>query len=257
MGPPRKTDQLNQILLGEGIRVNNQKLQNFIDLVTFDQNFIVLESSIIDSEKKIQKLQSNLLKMQKDFDHKIHEKKELKKSFDLEELQVKDLQEKEKNQIAVMNQLKHQKEIDAATKQLEHFRFDRNKHEKKLMQIWNAYQSLEKELEQFQVSYDSKVAETKDEILKEEKALQALQEQLKDHSGQRQSKISLLPEEWMGFYENMRGRVPNPVVPVLQDSCSACFYLISSRDLQLLRQQELVLCKDCYRFLYVEQVANN
>ena len=59
-----------------------------------------------------------------------------------------------------------------------------------------------------------------------------------------------LPDEWLGKYEHMRGRVADPVVPVQQDSCSACFYSISSRDLQTLKQGDLLQCKDCYRFLY-------
>ena len=50
----------------------------------------------------------------------------------------------------------------------------------------------------------------------------------------------------------MRGKVSNPVVHVYKDSCSACFYLIASRDLQLLKQNELLPCKDCYRFLYFD-----
>lgn len=235
--------------------MNNQKLQNFIDLVTFDQNLVTLESSIVLSEKKLQKLRDELQKIQKRVEEKTHEKKELKKSFDLQELHVKDLQEKENAQAATMERVKNTKECDAATKQLDHIRSDRTRHEKKLMQTWNTYQLLEKEVEQLRADYDTKIVQTQEQIAQEDVALAALQHELREQNNQRSSKIASLPEEWMNSYEHMRGKVTNPVVPVAQDSCSACFYLVSSRDLQILRQNGLLSCKDCYRFLYFDHEA--
>lgn len=232
--------------------MNNQKLQNFIDLVAFDQHLIALESTIALSEKKLQNLRNDFEKIQKRVEEKTAEKKELKKQFDLQELHVKDLQDKETRQVSVIERAKNSKECDAASKELEHIRAERTRQEKKLMQLWNHYQATEKEIEQMHVESLQKTVQIEAAIIQEDETLQKTRKDLETQQTQRVSKIDLLPQEWVVFYENMRGKVLNPVVPVSQDSCSACFYSVSSRDLQILRQNGLVPCKDCYRYLYIE-----
>ena len=57
------------------------------------------------------------------------------------------------------------------------------------------------------------------------------------------------------MYERMKGRVYDPVVPMSQDSCSVCFYGLTPRDLQMLKQNGLLQCKDCFRLLYLEDAV--
>ena len=121
--------------------------------------------------------------------------------------------------------------------------------------MWNVYLAVEKEAELLALEHEQKSIQAQSEIATENDTLNTLRANLEAHGGQRDAKIALLPEEWATMYENMRGRVLNPVVPVSQDSCSACFYLISSRDLQALRHNGILSCKDCYRFLYFDHDA--
>lgn len=233
--------------------MNNQKLQNFIDLVAFDQHLIAQESMIALSEKKIKSLQENSLRIQKTIEEKVAEKKELKKQFDLQELYVKDLQVKETHQLSIFERAKNSKECDAASKELDHIRADRTRQEKKLMQLWNNYQTVEKNVDVLQVEQAQKIIEIESEIEKEHEALFGYKKNLESKINLRNPMVEALPQEWILLYENMRGRVSDPVVPVVQDSCSACFYSIASRDLQLLRQNGLMPCKDCYRFLFFDE----
>ena len=53
----------------------------------------------------------------------------------------------------------------------------------------------------------------------------------------------------------MRERVSDPVVPILQGGCSACFYKTPEQDLILLKRNKLLQCKNCYRFLFFEKEA--
>src|SRR5260221_635295 len=87
-------------------------------------------------------------------------------------------------------------------------------------------------------------------ILSLEQANAELQQKLNALQQDRPAKEQLVPQEWLDKYASMRSKVENPVVPVAGDSCSACYYMISAPDLQALRRQKLVQCKDCYRFLY-------
>jgi predicted nucleic acid-binding Zn-ribbon protein len=53
----------------------------------------------------------------------------------------------------------------------------------------------------------------------------------------------------------MRTRTADPVVPVLDGSCSACFHYLTEQDLLLIKKNKLMQCKGCYRFLYSEALA--
>ena len=233
--------------------MNDPKLQSFIDLVTFDQNLIKLEKSIDSSDNKINQLRRELEQIQQIIGAKKNEHRDLKKRLDLQELAVKDLQDKEKQQSEVVQNISNTKELEAAHKQLEHLKIERDRQEQQLMKLWNLHEALEKEVDSFSQQHESKSEEIKDEILKEQESVKMLQKKLDDLQQQRNTKVAVVPDDWLRRYEHMRGKASDPVVPVLQDSCSACFYSISSRDLQTLKQGDLLQCKDCYRFLYFEK----
>lgn len=230
--------------------MNDQKLQSFIDLVTFDQNLIKLENSVESSSDKVNQLRRDLEQLQQLLHVKESEKKELKKQLDLQELTVKELQEKEKHQVDVYQAAATTKEQDAAHRELEHVKVERDKQEQRLMKLFNTYESAEKDLESARQAHEAKSTEIQAEISKEIEIMQGFEKELEDLEQQRDTRLATVPDEWLKRYENMRGRVVDPVVPVQQDSCSACFYSISSRDLQTLKQGDLLQCKDCYRFLY-------
>lgn len=73
----------------------------------------------------------------------------------------------------------------------------------------------------------------------------------------RQSKEQAVPAEWLEKYATMRARVTDPVVPVINGDCSACFYQVSTQDMQQLRHRKLLQCKDCFRLLYLPEVQGN
>ena len=59
-----------------------------------------------------------------------------------------------------------------------------------------------------------------------------------------------VPEEWLEKYEVMKGRVPDPAVPIMNGTCSACFYTLSPEDSLSLGRKALLQCKSCFRFIY-------
>ena len=67
-----------------------------------------------------------------------------------------------------------------------------------------------------------------------------------------QDLCNVVPAELLDNYEHMRGLVINPVVPVVHNSCSACFYPVPAQDLAILKKGKLLPCKSCYRILYIE-----
>ena len=62
-----------------------------------------------------------------------------------------------------------------------------------------------------------------------------------------------LNEEWLNKYERMIHRVSDPIVPVMEESCSACYYAILRQDLQKLKKSGVLPCRNCYRLLYYDE----
>lgn len=233
--------------------MNNQKFQSFIDLVTFDQNFNDLEKKINAIETTIQSLNNQLVTFQKQLEQNSLKKRDVKKQLDGQALLVKELQDKEQHQQEVVEGVSSTKELEAASKELQYLKLERNAQEQKMVQHITKLEIAEKEYNALQLAFEADVAKVNEQITVEKAALCELRQQIETLQKNRSKLLDTVPAEWMDVYENMRGRVKDPVVQVLQDSCSACFSLISSRDLQALRQHDLLQCKDCYRFLYYEE----
>ncbi len=232
--------------------MNKEKLKNFIELITFDQQSF-------DLERKIQSLQADSLKIQKQIDHHeiaLHQARNKRhdviKLLHEQELQLKQSEVEEDRLNESSKNVRNVKEFDAAQKELDMVKQARFGQEQKIVQLTNKVELATKELEAFEIKYQlehqallQKLQEQKDLIQEFEKALSNLQ-------SEREKKFENIPADWLQTYENMRGRVQNPVVSLNHESCSACFSFISSRDLQLLRQFGLLQCKECYRFLYID-----
>lgn len=48
--------------------------------------------------------------------------------------------------------------------------------------------------------------------------------------------------------------VVNPVVPVINNACSACYNIVAAQDLIRMRRQVLVMCAQCYRMLFFDGI---
>lgn len=59
------------------------------------------------------------------------------------------------------------------------------------------------------------------------------------------------PVEFVEKYESMRKSVDNPVVSVINGTCSGCSVQLQNSDIMQLKRHVLVPCKECYRLLYL------
>ena len=83
--------------------------------------------------------------------------------------------------------------------------------------------------------------------------IKELEKLLQSTQPERLTKEKQVPQEWMEKYSRMRNCVPNPVVPVVNGSCTACFYSIPHQDFLSVLDHHLIECKGCYRFLYSKE----
>lgn len=232
--------------------MKSAEFQKFIDLVNFDQEIVKIERDIVLSEEKIEDLFSQINKIQKDFDQLKQIKHDAVKAVDQQELDMKALDDEEQAIAAKQETLHNQREYKALEKELLQLQADRLGKEKDLIDLWNNRENVEKQYAEEYPGYEKSIQELESSVDEVQEQIKDLQVKLEESHNARSEKTSLVPEKWLKMYATMQGRVSDPVVKVVQDSCEACFYPVTTRDLQQLKRHEMLQCKDCYRILYYD-----
>jgi len=228
------------------------EFQTFIDLVTFDQGLVKIERDIKKSQEIQESLLADIQRLQEDFEDIKIAQLQARKDVDAKELYMKVLDEKESELKKKLASISNQKEFKSLEKETLVINADRMRHEQELLVLWNKLEGFNKTYELKHTLYEEQAAKFHAEVEKIKNEITALHAQLVDLEAQRLEKQKNVPQEWLDMYVNMKGRVANPVVPVVNDSCDACFYSVTPRDLQILRNNKLLQCRDCYRLLYVQ-----
>ena len=233
--------------------MKHASFQKFIDLVTFDKKYHELQEQLQTAQELIDAAKVQRSKFETTVEASFARRDEAQKNVHASELDIKTLEEQEKEYKGVLDQVKNVKEHKAAQKELEGVQFKRNELEGNLARLWNRFETLKEEAERVDKEAQVEFQKIDEEIQKHEAVVAQVQKDLNSYNDERSQKLDGIKPEWLEKYEMMKGRSTNPVVPLDQESCSACFYMVSSQDLQKLKQDELLHCKDCYRLLYVPE----
>lgn len=227
--------------------------EKFIALVEVDQKINSLNNQIAAHRKKIadlvQESQSHLLAHEK-----IKEKYELtRKEVDAKELEMKILDQQESEKKVKLDHVANHREYQSIKAEIDLLKKSQHDLEESLIGVWNQLENTKKELDASDVAYQQHQVEIKQQIDERENQIKEVLSQVDQLLADRIQKDQTMPAEWLEKYSIMRARVSDPVVPVLDGSCSACFYKVSAQDMQDLRRRKLVQCKDCYRLLYLQE----
>lgn len=227
--------------------------QTFIDFITFDREIVALEAQLNTIAHQIHTLKQQDYAVRHEQEVAKQQVHDAQKEVDAQELEMKSLDQQEAEKKSRLENVTNHKEYQSIKAELERVKTKQHDLEQILLQAWNALESSKK-------SYDHKVAESA-------KSLEQFQQELQTKEGekadlmarinslmqQRPEKEKAVPAEWLEKYAAMRSRVANPVVPVVNGNCSACFYKVSEQDMMMLNRNKLLQCKDCYRFLYIQK----
>ena len=233
--------------------MNEYPLQSFIDLVSFDQQTDTFEESVERVTQEITTLEQDQDSLMKSLDLAKKKLHDMRKEVDRAELEMKDLEQKERAEKKRLDQVKNNKEYQSVFKELEAIKLQQHDYEETLLAAWKNFEAIKSEYEAQHMSYQQKNKDLSSTIAQKKEEQKKLQADLDVRDKERQFKKENIPEEWLVKYRIMRSRVPDPVVPVLQEGCSACFYHLPPQDFLGLKRRKMLQCKGCYRFLYVEQ----
>lgn len=225
----------------------------FIVLVEKDQAINLLAQSVqkIEQEKKdLHKADITLHDSLETLKLKLHD---VRKHVDEQELEMKQLDDQEKRKKTQLDAITSHKEYQSIKTEIDRLRQEQHALEEHLVQAWQDFESAKKEYDAAQQQYEQKHQQTLQLLAEHDKKIVEINADLAQKEQERNEIEKSLPAEWIEKYTIMRKRVANPVVPIANGSCSACFYQISTPDMNALERNKLVQCKDCFRLLYLEK----
>lgn len=179
----------------------------------------------------------------------------LQKDLQLKELHTKDLKAKEDRKRVQHDHAQGQKEYMALEREIGMLGKERSALEEDIVKQWYNVDLLKKDLEDFIAGNDEQASAVMQDIKAKEDALAALNQELSKLMETRSIAVGQVEPEIRTQYERMSNNVADPIVPVLKASCSACYYAISPQNLIRLKRAEVLVCRNCYRFLYYDNQA--
>jgi predicted nucleic acid-binding Zn-ribbon protein len=236
--------------------MSESKFQSFLNLVALDQKIAALQKTYeqsksdsvrIEHEKQEIFSQEHLLKNQ------VHD---ARKRVDNLEIDMKALDAQETRKKKQMDTVHSLKEYNSVKTELDLIHEEQQAKELDLLSAWNKLEHAETELRVYTEGMPEKVRLCDEAIIVQNANLLTCAQHVKELSAERPLKQALVPEEWFEKYSMMHSRVADPVVPVIDNACSACFNHITQQDALMIRRGALLQCKGCYRLLYTPGQEN-
>src|SRR5436190_11324900 len=178
---------------------------------------------------------------------------QLKKNVDLQELEMKVLDEKEREKKKLFDTLSDYKEYQAVKNEIEAIQRLQVNQEKVVLDAWNQLENVQALLEKRKKESINIVQQLDEELSKVIQEKEMFTGELSDIKNQREAKIIGIPEEWLEKYNVMGQRIHNPVVAIEHQSCSGCYQQLIAQDLIRARHGALLQCKKCFRLLYLSE----
>ncbi len=227
--------------------------EQFIMLVQVDQKINSLNATIASLTKENAQivLQDAANKQALDvMKNKFHD---IRKEVDAKELEMKTLDQQEADKKKRLENVANHKEYQSIKSEIDKIKKAQHDLEQVLVDAWNQAELAKKELEGAVKNYEQQEQTANQNKEKNNQHIEQINGEIATLMADRVQKEKGIPEEWLQKYAVMRSRVTDPVVPVVDGSCSACFYKVSAQDMQALKHRKLMQCKDCFRLLYLPE----
>lgn len=179
--------------------------------------------------------------------------KEMHKEIDCLTLNVTEAQAEFERKNAMLGTLTHAKEYNALETELAGLERRITGMQKKIVTLRDQHDTAELEY-----------ADMADALVADEAKVADIKAHTNEIVGKCASRIAELELLWKeqfakvppalsATYAQLRARVPNPVVPVVSSSCSACFEGLLHQDSTALTEKTVIRCRSCYRFLFLPE----
>lgn len=233
--------------------MSNDPFQSFLDLIEFDQKILSLRNEYSDIENTLDTMARQEKQLDDDLDREKNEVHEAQFGVDEKELEMKVLDDLERDKKRKLDQVSSPREYQVLTSEINTLKKQQHDLEESVLHAWHNLEAAKRAFQDLAKTIQEKKIALSDAKSTLSKQSQTLKIDLENREQERSAYLLAVPEEWLEKYSAMRERVSDPVVPVQYDSCSACFSTILEKDLVLLRKRALLQCKTCFRFLYLPE----
>jgi predicted nucleic acid-binding Zn-ribbon protein len=223
------------------------ELDHEITRLTQKKELLIRESAHIEEEL------NKLVLQKKQLDEQLHS---LKKNIDNANLELKALDASRKEKKEKLEQANSSREYQSLEQEIGALRKQQEDIEEIILNLWSEY-------EQAQVVAQAVAhqADTTKQLLgasqeKNKIELEQLENRINNGLADVKKQALTISPDLLITYNTMKERIANPAVPVIKNSCTGCFYAINPGDMQQLKSNNLVTCKDCYRLLYLSPQAD-
>jgi predicted nucleic acid-binding Zn-ribbon protein len=245
-----------QVQIEKRTLMNDSPFSAFINLIALDQEIRLLHEKVT----TLQQSSHDLIMQKQELTHRLEQFKQhihdLKKMVVEQEYELKELDQQERTKKEYFDHLDDPKQYQFLKKEIDRLKQTQHEKEQHLMTIWNKLDIAQKEFEEQQTHYTTKLEELHTQLDTNQQQITQLLKDLETKKAERPSKEVGIPNEWLEKYSLMRLRVDDPVVPAMQGGCSACSYPVTEQELIRLKRKALVQCKGCFRLLYMQEAMN-
>ncbi len=222
----------------------------FIALIQFDQSHGSLEKELEIATTLLDTIQDQLAEYEREYEKERTFVQSLRKEVDVQELEMRSLDEKEKISRERSALASSTREYQSFKKECDQFKQQQHEHEEVLLEAWSVFEQAQKFFEAKSAAYKEKKAALQQEIDIQEEKKQAVLTALVDHEEARKAYLVNLPTEWLEKYNRMRNVVSNPVVALVAGTCGGCSYMLTQQVIMALEQNKLIQCSGCFRLMY-------
>jgi predicted nucleic acid-binding Zn-ribbon protein len=227
--------------------------QSLKALVDCDKSIVRIEEEIAQTQAELLKKNQQLVQL----DTVLAQQKQAipveQKRVNLQELQAQELKAAEERKRTRLDDVKDHKEYKALEREISLLARQRTDQDDELVRRWDQLDKAQKNYDQGLIDHQVQSDLYKEEITGLQTKNPQLAQELQQAHIDRASAAKAIPEEWLAKYERMKHNVPNPIVHVHDTACSACFYTILRQDLAKIKSGGVLVCRNCYRFLYFDQ----
>jgi len=237
--------------------MNEQAFRALIELVQFDQATHAIKTNIENMNRELDVLRNNEQKLQQELDAQKKAFADARKLVDEKELLAGELDEKESQAKQRLDNASSHREYEALKSEVTQLKTAQHDLESVILDAWNQLDAAEKSYKDMQKKFDAARIDIHTQTVTIQERIETLKSELAGRSAEHDQKAALVPAEWIEKYRSMGSHVSDPVVPIVGDACSGCFYQLVNQDLLRLRRGALLQCKGCFRFLYDQHAMEN
>lgn len=230
--------------------MSSDPFYTFLAFVTQDAKILALSKKIAELTAKKEQFLKILNERQAVLTQAQQVAHQARKAQDAQELEVKSLQGRQRLLKEKLESSSSPKEYFSLETELKNLVAEMDRQETILYGLFEQFESAEKKMGEIDFEVVALKADTDTQVAQLDQQIDDLKREMQQESDVLNRLETQVNPEMREKFIAMKASLANPVVPVKQNVCSACYNMVGAQDLVGLRRHQLVTCQNCYRLLY-------